>query len=50
MNDIQNTIEKVIEKMDDDTTLVIFGDHGMTENGSHGGSSELEMRTVLFAY
>ena len=36
--------------MDDDTTLVIFGDHGMTEDGSHGGSSEEEMRTVLFAY
>ena len=36
--------------MDDDTTLVVFGDHGMTEEGSHGGSSELEMHTALFAY
>ena len=30
MNDIEKTIEKVIEKMDENTTLVIFGDHGMT--------------------
>lgn len=36
--------------MDRDTTLVVFGDHGMTSDGSHGGSSELEMRSALFAY
>ena len=36
--------------MDEDTTLVVFGDHGMTQEGSHGGSSEIEMRTVLFSY
>jgi phosphatidylinositol glycan class O len=28
----------------------VFGDHGMTESGNHGGGSENEMRTVLFAY
>lgn len=39
-----------MELMDDQTTLVVFGDHGMTESGNHGGGSELEMRTVLFAY
>jgi len=36
--------------MDDKTTLVIFGDHGMTDDGNHGGQTELEMRTLLFAY
>jgi phosphatidylinositol glycan class O len=39
-----------MELMDDQTTLVVFGDHGMTESGNHGGGSENEMRTVLFAY
>jgi phosphatidylinositol glycan class O len=36
--------------MDDDTVLMIYGDHGMTEDGNHGGGSQLELKTVLFAY
>jgi len=48
--DVEAIVEKIIAKMDDETTLLVFGDHGMTQGGSHGGSSELEMRTVLFAY
>jgi phosphatidylinositol glycan class O len=36
--------------MDDNTTLVVFGDHGMTSDGNHGGSSDDEMRSVIFAY
>ena len=43
-------IEKIIELMDEQTTLVVFGDHGMTEGGSHGGNSDVEMSTVLFSY
>jgi len=27
--------------------LVLCGDHGMSETGSHGGSSELEVNTPL---
>lgn len=46
----EKVISQIIEKMDEETTLVVFGDHGMTEEGSHGGSSELEMRTTFFAY
>ena len=48
--DTEVIIEEIIEKMDDETTLVVFGDHGMTLDGSHGGSSEEELRSVLFAY
>ena len=50
MLDIEGVLENVIEKMDEDTTLVVFGDHGQTVAGSHGGNSALEMRTVFFAY
>lgn len=48
--DTEAIIAEVIELMDDETTLVVFGDHGMTEGGSHGSSSLIEMSTVLFSY
>ncbi len=48
--DAEHIIQEVMELMDDQTTLIVFGDHGMTDSGNHGGGSENEMRTVLFAY
>lgn len=36
--------------MDDDTILIAFGDHGMTNDGTHGGDTENEIRTAIFAY
>ena len=48
--DSEKIIKTIVDKMDDKTTLVVFGDHGMTYDGNHGGSSLLEMRTVLFSH
>ncbi len=50
LRDTQSFIQEVISSMDDQTTLIVFGDHGMTEDGNHGGGTELELRTVFFAY
>jgi hypothetical protein len=50
LKDTEALIAEVIELMDDKTTLIVFGDHGMTDDGNHGGGSELELRTVFFAY
>jgi phosphatidylinositol glycan class O len=36
--------------MDDNTVLLVFGDHGMTDDGNHGGASLEELRSVLFSY
>ncbi|CDW60878.1 Phosphodiest domain containing protein [Trichuris trichiura] len=33
-----------------DTVLFVFGDHGMTQTGDHGGDSEEELDAALFAY
>lgn len=30
--------------------LLVFGDHGMTDEGNHGGASLNELRSVLFSY
>jgi phosphatidylinositol glycan class O len=46
----EDQIRQLISKLDDETTLIVFGDHGMTPGGNHGGGSEFELRSVLFAY
>lgn len=48
--DAEAILESFIKKMDEETVLLVFGDHGMTDNGGHGGESIGELRTVLFAY
>lgn len=40
----------VVERLENDTLLVVIGDHGMTKSGDHGGDSELETSTALFLY
>lgn len=41
-----NLIRDIYEKMSEDTLLVICSDHGVDDNGSHGGSSTLELSSV----
>ena len=50
LNDTEIIIKNTIEKMDNDTVLLIFGDHGMTDGGTHGGSSDKEIRSALLSY
>ncbi|XP_069170942.1 GPI ethanolamine phosphate transferase 3-like isoform X1 [Procambarus clarkii] len=47
MNDI---IKKVADGTQNDTLLIIFGDHGMTKTGDHGGDSHDETEAALFLY
>jgi phosphatidylinositol glycan class O len=35
---------------DNDTILFLFGDHGMTPEGDHGGASDFEADATLFVY
>ena len=39
-----------MERLKNDTLLVVTGDHGMTVSGNHGGESELETSAALFLY
>jgi phosphopentomutase len=32
-------VQEVINAMDEDTVLLVCGDHGMTDDGNHGGAS-----------
>ena len=47
---INGYMEQLFDWVDDNTTVVIFGDHGCTANGKHGGK-ELETRlTIALSY
>ncbi|KAL6851187.1 mannose-ethanolamine phosphotransferase gpi13 [Amphichorda felina] len=43
-------IRKLSASIDDDTLLVVMGDHGMDEKGDHGGESDDEVEAALWMY
>lgn len=50
LNEMNLMIETVIAQMDTDTTLLVIGDHGMTRTGDHGGDTNDEINSMIFAY
>lgn len=50
LGEMNAAIEKVIKQMDDETTLMVIGDHGMTNNGDHGGDTPDEVNSMIFTY
>ncbi|KAK7206749.1 hypothetical protein BZA70DRAFT_274996 [Myxozyma melibiosi] len=49
MDDVVKSVISAIED-DEDTLLVVLGDHGMDEKGDHGGDSKGEIEAGLFIY
>ena len=43
-------IKKLAGEIDDDTLLVVMGDHGMDSKGDHGGESDDEVEAALWMY
>jgi len=50
LREMNGVIENVLEEIDDDTLLIIYGDHGMSTEGDHGGESANELNAGLFFY
>jgi GPI ethanolamine phosphate transferase 3 subunit O len=50
LGDAEVIVKGVVDKLDNDTVLLVFGDHGMTDMGGHGADSQEELGTILFAY
>lgn len=42
-----HTFRSIFAAVDDDTVVFVFGDHGMTASGDHGGESEMETTAAL---
>lgn len=47
MNDV---LTRIVERLDQDTLLVVLGDHGMDTRGDHGGDGELETSPGMWIY
>ncbi|KAL4609488.1 GPI ethanolamine phosphate transferase 3 [Arapaima gigas] len=50
LTQMDRVIRSVIERLQNDTLLVVMGDHGMTDSGDHGGESLKETDAALFFY
>lgn len=47
---MNNLLKNVVESISDDTLLVFMGDHGMTNDGNHGGATFEEVHSAIFFY
>lgn len=43
-------LRNVTTKIDDNTVLIVMGDHGMDKTGNHGGDSKEELEAALWLY
>ncbi|XP_056661997.1 GPI ethanolamine phosphate transferase 3 isoform X7 [Monodelphis domestica] len=50
LNQMDQMLQTLVEQLENDTLLVVAGDHGMTETGDHGGDSKPEVMAALFLY
>lgn len=50
LNQMNDVITKVVNELDDETLLIVFGDHGMDYTGNHGGDAPDELESTLFMY
>ncbi|CCE65349.1 hypothetical protein TPHA_0K02180 [Tetrapisispora phaffii CBS 4417] len=47
---INEFIKQIVKSLDDQTLLIVMGDHGMDITGNHGGKSSGELESSLFLY
>jgi phosphatidylinositol glycan class O len=50
LNQMDEVFRRMIAEIDDDTLLVVMGDHGMDAKGDHGGESDDEIQAALWMY
>ncbi|KAJ5533522.1 hypothetical protein N7494_010074 [Penicillium frequentans] len=50
LQEMDKVIRNIIASLDDDTLLVVMGDHGMDIKGDHGGESDDEVEAALWMY
>ncbi|KAI1213505.1 uncharacterized protein F4807DRAFT_268682 [Annulohypoxylon truncatum] len=50
LQQMDSFIQDLVKEIDDETLLVVMGDHGMDSKGDHGGESDDEVEAALWMY
>jgi len=50
LSQMDQILRDVVDLLDEETLLVVLGDHGMDSKGNHGGDSNLETAAALWLY
>ena len=50
LREMDGVLRKIIALIDEETLLVVMGDHGMDVKGDHGGESDDEVEAALWMY
>lgn len=50
LEQMEDVVRRTMKAIDDDTLLVVMGDHGMDSTGNHGGESDDEVEAALWMY
>ena len=50
LHQMDEVFREVVQSIDDDTLLVVMGDHGMDAKGDHGGESDDEVEAAIWMY
>ena len=50
LQEMDQVIRDLITALDDETLLIVMGDHGMDVKGDHGGESDEEVEAALWMY
>ncbi|KAJ8613082.1 hypothetical protein MRB53_037134 [Persea americana] len=50
LSQMDKLVRDIIDLLDENTLLVVMGDHGMDTQGNHGGESWDELQAALFMY
>ncbi|KAK7949753.1 GPI ethanolamine phosphate transferase 3 [Apiospora saccharicola] len=50
LQQMNSFVQDLVKTIDDDTVLIVMGDHGMDSKGDHGGESDDEVEAALWMY